>query len=193
MNFFIVQDYRQKYRYFSSQPLSEIRVEFSSMRKFWEMAKLKLLNLLPLTFLKQEQAFGLTPKIEEKQIRILYSGRLDEKKLKSKFYYFLQRQRTKHIIVLIGESIILPISGIAAILPGPNIFFYILALLVIIQWRALNGINRLLKKDHLFIPDQSLKNWETAVQNQEESFFLSLLEKIGGKHHVQNLSKILWK
>jgi len=192
MDFFFVQDYRQKYRYFSSESLSEIQVEFSRLRKFWEAAKKKLLKLLPLKILKQEQAFERTLKIEGNHIRILHSGRMNEKKIKNKFYFFLQRQRTKHIILLIGESLILPISGIAAFLPGPNIFFYILALLIIIQWKALRGINKLLKKDQQFIPDLSLKEWETALQNQEESTFLPLLEKIEKKHNVQDINKILW-
>ena len=172
MDFFFVQDYRQKYRYFSSESLSEIPVEFSRLRKFWETAKKKLLKLLPLKLLKQEQAFERTLKIEGSQIRIFHSGRMDEKKTRSKFYFFLQRQRTKHIVLLVGESIILPITGIAALLPGPNILFYVLALLVIIQWHALRGINRILKKDQMFIPDLSLKEWETALENQKESTFL---------------------
>jgi len=192
MDFFFVQDYRQKYRYFSSESSSEIQVEFSRLRKFWETAKLKLLKLLPLKILRQEQSFGHTIKIEGNQIRILHSGRMDEKRIRHKFYFFLQRQRTKHIIVLIGESIILPISGIAAFLPGPNIFFYVLALLVIIQWQALRGINKLIKKDPLFLPDRSLREWETALNNHEESTFLPLLEKIEKKHNVQDIKKILW-
>jgi len=193
MEFFFVQDFRQKYRYFSSEPLTVIHVEFSRLRKFWEKAKKKLLTLLPIKILKQEQAFERTLKIEDNQVRILHSGRMNERKIGSKFYFYLQRQRTKHIILLIGESLILPISGIAAFLPGPNIFFYVLALLMIIQWQALRGINKLLKKDRLFITDQSLKEWETALHNQEESTFLPLLEKIGKKHSVQDLNKILWK
>ncbi len=192
MNFFFVQDYRKKYRYFSAEPLSVIQVNFSRFRKFWERAKKKLM-LLPLKIHKQEQAFERTLKIEGNQIRILHSGRMDEKKVRSKFYFFLQKQRTKHIILLVGEFLILPISGIAALLPGPNMFFYVLILLVILQWQALRGINKLLKKDQLFIPDLSLKEWETALQNQEESTFLPLLEKIEKKHNVQNLNKILWK
>jgi len=192
MDFFFVQDYRQKYRYFSSESLSEIQVEFSRLRKLWETAKIKLLTLLPLKILKQEQAFGRTLKIEEKQIRILHSGRMDEKRTRSKFYFFLQRQRTKHIVVLIGESIILPISAVMAFLPGPNIFFYVLALLVIIQWQALRGINRLLKINQLFIPDQSLRDWEAAIQNHEESTFTSLLEIFGEKHHIKDINKIFF-
>ena len=147
MDFFFVQDFRQKYRYFSSEPLTEIKVEFSRLRKFWETAKKKLM-LLPLRILRQEQAFERTLKTKEKQITILHSGRLGEKKVKSKFYFFLQRQRTKHIVILAGETLILPISGILALLPGPNVFFYALALFMIVQWQALRGINRLLKKDH---------------------------------------------
>jgi len=193
MNFFFLQDFHKKYRYFSAESLSVIQVKFSRFRKFWEKGKKKILTFVPLKILKQEQAFERTLKIEDNQIRILHSGRMDEKKVRSKFYFFLQKQRTKHIILLVGEIIILPISGIAALLPGPNMFFYVLILLVILQWKALRGINKLLKKDQLFIPDLSLKEWETALQNQEESTFLPILEKIEKKHNVQNLNKILWK
>ena len=192
MEFFFVQDFRKKYRYFSSEPLTEIKVEFSRLRKFWETAKKKLM-LLPLKTLKQEQAFERTLKIQDDQIRILHSGRLDEKKMRSKFYFFLQRQRTKHIFILAGESLILPISGIAAFLPGPNVFFYALALFMIVQWQALRGINRLLKKDHLFIPDVSLKEWEDILSDRDDAIFLPLLEKIGERHNVQDIKKILWK
>ena len=53
MNFFFVQDFRQKYRYFSAEPLSVTQVEFSRWKEFWERAKKKLM-LLPLKILKQE-------------------------------------------------------------------------------------------------------------------------------------------
>ena len=192
MDFFFVQDYRQKYRFFSSESQSPIQVEFSRLRKFWEKAKEKLM-LLPYPILKQDQAFERMIKIKEDQIKILYSGSLDMKKVKSKFYFFLQKQRSKHIALLIGESLFLPISGVAAFLPGPNVFFYALALLMIVQWQALRGINRLFKKEQSFVISEALREWEEALEHPDDSIIPDVLAKIEKEHSLFNISKILWK
>ena len=136
MKFFFVRDYSRKYRYFSSETLSQIKVKSSRWEEIWELAKKKLM-LLPQRVLRQEQAFVRTLKIEEKKIQVIHSGRLNKKRLKIKFYFFLQKQRTKHIFMLTGEALLLPISGFAIILPGPNVFFGYLALLTITHWQLL--------------------------------------------------------
>jgi len=190
MEFFFVQDFRKKYRYFSSEPSPPIQVEFSRLKKFWEAAKTKLM-LLPLKLLKQEQAFERVLKIQDERLAIIHSGRLDDLKIKSKFSLFLHKQRTKHIALLAGESLLLPISGVAALLPGPNMFFYVLALLMIIQWQAVRGINRLKKKEHLFIPSASLRAWEEALGFDDETAFPSLLARIEEDHGIRDVKKIL--
>ena len=118
---------------------------------------------------------------------------MNEKKVKGKFYFFLQKQRSKHIALLAGESLFLPISGVAAFLPGPNVFFYALALLMIVQWQALRGINRLLKKEHVFVPAPTLREWENAIERQDESALPKILEQMEMEHNLQNLKKILLK
>jgi hypothetical protein len=128
MKFFFVRDHSRKYRYFSSESISQIKVKSSRWKRIWELAKKKLM-LLPQRVLRQEQAFGKALKLEEKKIQVFHSGRLDERRMKSKFYFFLQRERTKHIFLLSGETLLLPISGLAVLLPGPNVFFGYLALL----------------------------------------------------------------
>jgi hypothetical protein len=192
MDFFFVRDIHRKYRYFSSEPNPPIQVEFSRLKKYWESAKTKLL-LLPTRVLKEEQAFERTLKIKDKSIVIYCSGRLKETKIKHKFSFYLHKQRTKHIVLLAGESLLLPISGVAAILPGPNIFFYVLALLMIVQWRAVRGINQLRKKEHRFIPSDSLEKWEEALDNEKEDLFLSCWKQIENEHSLQDLQKILGK
>lgn len=192
MNFFFVRDHHHKYRYFSSDPTSQIQIKFSRWRKLWERAKKKLM-LLPQRILRQEQAFGRVLKLEEKKIKIFHSNRLDEKKIKTKLYFFLQKQRTKHIILLIGETLLLPISGLAAFLPGPNVFFGVLALLMITHWQALRGINRLLKKEYEFIPSSLLEEWEKTLESKEEENFPQILEKIAQEYELENIRQILWK
>ncbi|MEA2006466.1 MAG: hypothetical protein U9O50_09460 [Acidobacteriota bacterium] len=192
MKYFFVQDYRHKYRFFSSEPLSQIEVHFSRWEKMWESAKKKLL-LLPHKVLLQEQAFERILKSKENNIKIFYSGRLEGKRAKIKFFFFIQRQRTKHIIYLLGEILLLPISGLAAFLPGPNVFFGVLALLIITHWQAFRGINKLSKKDIQLRPDPYLMEWEQAIRSQNDQCYDVILNKIGDKYHIPKIKKVLWK
>jgi hypothetical protein len=192
MRFFFVKDYREKYRYFSAEPIHQIQVIFSRWKKIWEKARQKLM-LLPRKILAQEQAFEQVLHAKEKQVEILYSGYCSEQRIKVRFFFFLQRQRTKHILMLIGETILLPISGLAVLLPGPNVFFGVLALLMITHWQAFRGINRLAKKDHVFTPISSLKEWEQAIPKKNGDEFVRILEKIAREYKLEHLQKILWK
>lgn len=192
MRFFFVKDYREKYRYFSAKPYHQIQVKFSRWKEIWEKARQKLM-LLPRKILVQEQAFEQVLQTMEDQVEILYSGCCSEQRIKVRFFFFLQRQRTKHIFMLFGEAILLPISGLAALLPGPNVFFGVLALLVVTHWQALRGINRLAKKNHVFIPASTLKEWEQVIQQKNDGEFGPILEKISGKYDLEHIQKILWK
>lgn len=192
MRFFFVRDHSRKYRYFSSEPVNQIKIKSSRWQEIWELAKKKLM-LLPQRILRQEQAFGKVLKSEEKKIQIFYSGRLDKKRIKIKFYFFLQRQRTKHIFLLIGETLLLPLSGLAVLLPGPNVFFGYLALLMITHWQALRGINRLLKKEYEFISSSLFKDWEQTLKSKKEESFGRILEKIEKEYNLHNIHKVLWK
>ena len=192
MKFFFVRDYSQKYRYFSSETLIQIKIKSSRWKEIWELAKKKLM-LLPQRVLRQEQAFGRVLKLEEKKIQVFHSGRLDNKRIKTKFYFFLQKQRTKHIFMLTGEALLLPISGLAIILPGPNVFFGYLALLMITHWQALKGINRLLKIEHEFISSSLFKDWEQTLESKKEESYSQILGKIEKKYNLHDIHKVLWK
>ncbi len=192
MQFFFVKDYREKYRYFSAEPFHQIPVRFSRWKGIWEKAREKLM-LLPRRILVQEQAFEQILRSEEKKVEILHSGSCDEKRMRTRFFFFLQRQKTKHLLFLVGEALLLPISGLAALLPGPNVFFGILALLMITHWQALRGINRLSKKDCDFIPTPLLKEWEQAILTKSEKAYSRILKKMAEEYHMDNIQKILWK
>jgi hypothetical protein len=192
MKFFFVLDFRGKHRFFSSEPIQNIQVKFTRLEKLWDEAK-KRLMLFPKKILAQEQAFARVLKLEEDSIEILHSGRLDAKRLKMKFFLFLQKQRTKHILFLIGEAILLPLSGLLALLPGPNIFFGVLALIMYTHWQAFKGINRVARKKHRFTTSQSLDEWEQALSSLDEKNFVAVLEKIELEYSLKDLSKILLK
>jgi hypothetical protein len=192
MKFFFVRDSLRKYRYFSSETLSQIKVKSSRWKEIWELAKKKLM-LMPQRVLRQEQAFARVLKLEEKKIKVFHSGQMDEKRIKIRFYFFLQKQRTKHILLLTGEALLLPISGLAALLPGPNVFFGYLALLMITHWQAFKGINRLLKKEYEFISSPLFKDWEQVIESKKEDSFGQILEKIEEEYNLRDLHKVLWK
>lgn len=62
--------------------------------------------------------------------------------LRAVFYSWIKRQKTKRLILVIAESLVLPITPFLALLPGPNIFFYIPALLVYYHFRSYQGLSR---------------------------------------------------
>lgn len=192
MIFFFIRGRQKKYRYFSSEPIRQLQIKTSRWRKIWELAKKKLM-LLPQKILRQEQAFGRALKLEDKKLKIVHSGQLDEKKIKAKFYFFLQKQRVKHILFLTGETLLLPLSGLLALLPGPNVFFGVLALLMFTHWQAFLGINRILNKEHEFVPSPLFNDWEQALEHQKEENFTQILRNIEIEYNLESIDKVLWK
>jgi hypothetical protein len=130
ISFFFIHDDQHKYRFFSSEPQKPLPAKFSKTKQVWEIAKKKLM-LLPQRTLRQEQAFSRALKIQEPSLRIVYSGYSGEKRINLRFRLFLNGHRTKRVLILIGETLLLPFAGLAAVLPGPNIAFYALALMMI--------------------------------------------------------------
>jgi len=192
MDFFFVQDYRKKYRCISAEPIHNIQINFTRLQKIWIEAR-KRFMLLPKRILAQEQAFERVLKSQGESIRIFHSGRFEEKRIRRKFFLFLQKQRTKHILFLIGECILLPLSGLLALLPGPNIFFGVLALVTFTHWQALRGISRLSRKSYEFVSDEDLKIWENALESGPERDYPIILEKMKQKFGIENLHKILYR
>jgi hypothetical protein len=192
MKFFFILDFREKYRFFSSEPIENIQVKFTRLEKIWDEAK-KRLMLLPKRILAQEQAFVRVHKLNEDNMEIFHSGRLDEKRLKIKFFLFLQKQRTKHLFLLLGEAVLLPVSGLMALLPGPNVFFGVLALIMYTHWQAFKGINKIARKKHLFHASPALDEWEQAILSPEKNNLNPILEKIENTYTLKDLKKILFK
>jgi len=190
MDFFFIRDRKHHYRFFCSEPIRNVPVRFTRWEKVWEAAKKKLL-LLPQRILAQEQAFARIRNWKRKDITIRVSGCLEIRKNNRRFFLFLQKQRSKHVIFLILEAICLPISGLLAFLPGPNVFFAVLALIIITHWQALRGINRLSRLSRHFSRTQIFREWEEAVDSGLENKFPPLLDKISHKYHLENIRSIL--
>ncbi len=192
MDFFFIRDYRHRSRFYSAGPLGPLPANFSKTRKVWEMAKKKVTSLNPRTLL-QEQAFEHGGRPGEGPLRILHSGHFDDRATRTRLFLFLRRHRTRHIVILAGEAVAVPFTGLVALLPGPNIVFYVLAILMVIQWQALRGINRILRRDHEFAVDPLLAAWEAAAEAHDEAHFPELLERLEKVHGLPSPRKLLWK
>ena len=192
MNYFFVRDYRHRHRFFSAEPLGPMPARFSRTRAVWEAAKRKVTSLNPRTLL-QEQAFEHGGRPGPGPLRILHSGRCDDKAVRTRFIFFLQRLKTRHILILAAEALVLPVAGLAAFLPGPNIVFYFLAIVMVIQWQALRGINRILRQDHELVPDPLLAEWEEAAEARDTARFPAILDRLEQVHHLPTPRKLLWK
>lgn len=190
MEFFYTRDRKHRYRFFSSEPVRQIPIRFTRWEKVWEAAKQKLM-LLPRRVLAQEQAFARIRTWPRKDITIRVSGCLGIRKTHRRFFLFLQKQRTKHIFLLVVEMILLPISGIMAFLPGPNVFFGVLALIMITHWQAFRGINRLSRLRRHFSPTPLLRQWEQAVDAARDNELTDILNNISLKYRVEKIRSIL--
>lgn len=192
MEFFFIKDYRNKYRFFASELGPGIGEKTSKTKEAWRRAKEKLL-LLPPRIRRQEQAFMDILKEKKDAVVVRHSGLHSESKLRFAFFFYLQRQRSKHILLLIGEILLLPLSGLAAWLPGPNVAFYILALLILTHWQALRGINRLGRKKLEFVPATVFSDWEETVAQGDERRYAEILGRLEREFNLPGLAKILWK
>lgn len=192
MDFFFIRDFRRRSRFYSAGPLGPLPANFSKTRAVWEKAKEKVTGLNP-RILVQEQAFEHGGRPGPGPLRVIHAGLQDDATARTRLFLFLQRQRRRHILVLAGEIVLLPFSGLAMILPGPNIAFYALAVLMIIQWQALRGINRVLHRDFVLVPDPLLAEWETAVEDRDEKRFPELLARLESVHGLPFPRKLLWK
>jgi hypothetical protein len=192
MDFFFVRDYRRRLRFFSAEPLGPLPANFSKSRAIWEKAKKKVTGLDPRTLL-QEQAFEHGGRPGQGRLRILHSGRHDDRAVRARFLFFLRRLKTRHALILAAEAIVAPVTGLAALLPGPNIIFYALAIVMVIQWQALRGINRIIRGEHEFVADPLLAEWEAAVEARDEIRFPELLDRLERTHGLPSPRRLLWK
>jgi len=191
ITYFFVKDARKDHRLFCSEPPGPMPAKFSKSKAVWETAKKKLM-LLPARTLRQEEALAKALRITEPGVTIL-CGEAEEKHVNLKFHFFLQKRRSQRILLLIGEGILAPITGIAAFLPGPNIIFYALALIIVTHWQSLRGIRALLGKNHEYKIDPLLSEWERAVAEGREGDFPGIIERMEKAHGLKDLSKVLWK
>jgi len=191
ITYFFVKDARKDHRLFCSEPPGPLPTKLSKTKAVWELAKKKLMLLPPRT-LRQEEAFAKTMRIEEAAVKVL-CAEPEEKHINLRFHFFLQKRRSQRLFLLIGECILAPFAGVAMFLPGPNVVFYALALIIITHWQSLRGIRALLKKEHKYVIDPLLSEWEMAVAAGREPDYPDIIRRMEETHGLQGLTKVLWK
>ena len=191
-DFFFLRDYRRKFRFFTAEPVRPPDIRRTKAQAAWDLAKRKLM-ILPQRILRQEQAFARALKMEDPQVRVLYSGAHEETRIGLRFRLFLLKRRTTRIFILIGETLVLPLTALTMPLPGPNVFFYVLALLMITHWRSFRGIHAFLKKDYAFAEAPLLAEWEEAGRSGDETAYPALLARVEAEFGLKDLRKVLWK
>ncbi|MCU0289822.1 MAG: hypothetical protein MUF15_25940, partial [Acidobacteria bacterium] len=67
----------------------------------------------------------------------------EELLIKKKFYCWIRSEKIKLMGMVIGEGIILPFTPFLSLLPGPNVFFYIPALLFYYHLRSYLGLRKI--------------------------------------------------
>lgn len=64
------------------------------------------------------------------------------KRIKFVFKVWVQKEKLKRLILSILEGLVIPFTPILALLPGPNIFFYIPALLLYYHFTSYLGLRK---------------------------------------------------
>ncbi|MCP4220455.1 MAG: hypothetical protein GY765_37840 [bacterium] len=65
-----------------------------------------------------------------------------ERKLKHTLEVWFKKERGKRLIYVILEGLVLPVTPFLMVLPGPNVFFYVPAMLLYYHLRSYIGLKR---------------------------------------------------
>jgi hypothetical protein len=102
--------------------------ELSSKKKFIQKGINILRQYTPkvLKYLSRQQVLA---NLKHYQIKIKSSEKKDIKRIRHIFKLWIRKEISKRFLCLLLEALVIPFTGLLAILPGPNFFFYVPALL----------------------------------------------------------------
>ena len=193
MNFFFVRDHLGRRRFFSTDPVRSPDIRFTKSRQAWEKARSWLLSFLPARLLRQEQAFGRVLTWDGTPLPVLHGGADEPGRAAPKLVHFLKTHKRRHVLLMIVEAVLMPLTGLAALLPGPNIIFYAPALFFLLQVNALRGLGRAVRLEHDLRLDPLLAEWEAAVSEGASDRYAGLIARLEESHGLTGLRKVLWK
>lgn len=116
--------------------------ELSSPRHLIQKGITILKNYAPrvLRYLSRQHILA---ELQEYKIILKTARLMDDNHIKKTFRSWIRKEMMKRLGLVIGEGIILPFTPFLALLPGPNIFFYIPALLFYYHLRSYLGLRKI--------------------------------------------------
>jgi hypothetical protein len=115
--------------------------ELSSPKK-WVQKGIDILRKHVPKVLKYLSRQKILAELSRYDIRLKTSKAIDDDDLKRVFRIWIHKEKVKRLIFVVIEGIILPFTPILALLPGPNIFFYVPALLFYYHLRSYRGLRK---------------------------------------------------
>ncbi len=120
--------------------------ELSSPKKWIQKGIDVLKNNAPkvLGYLSRQKIMA---ELKDYKIILETTKPIKDKHVKKLFTIWIQKEKVKRLVLVIVEGLILPFTPLLALLPGPNIFFYVPALLFYYHLRSFLGLKRVHVKD----------------------------------------------
>lgn len=115
--------------------------ELTSKKKFIQKGIAILRQNTPgvLRYLSRQQVLS---RLNQFKIRII-TEKKNPHRVRKTLKIWIQKEKTKRLICLIIEAVIIPFTGILAFLPGPNFFFYVPALLFYYHLTSFLGLKKI--------------------------------------------------
>lgn len=109
--------------------LSLVEYPELSSRKKWIRKGINILKQYApgvLAYLSKE---NIMSKLKECDIVLKTEKKKKDERIKFYFKIWLNKEKAKRLFLVIIEGLLIPFTGFLALLPGPNFFFYVPALL----------------------------------------------------------------
>jgi len=81
--------------------------------------------------------------LQDYHILLKTEKEINEEKTRSIFTLWLKKEKARRLLFVIIETLLLPFTPILALLPGPNVFFYVPALLLYYHYKSYRALTRL--------------------------------------------------
>ena len=139
------------------KPIQEITFEIKSLLKFelelkkypeltsskkWVQKGIQMLKKTMPGGLRYLSKQKILSHLRECKITIEVEKDTTDKVVKTAFKVWIQKEKFKRLIFVILEGLILPATPLLALLPGPNVFFYIPALLLYYHMISYLGLRK---------------------------------------------------
>ena len=92
-----------------------------------------------LAYLSRE---SILARLKEYDIVLKTEKKTRPKRVRLLFKIWLNKEKAKRLFLVLIEALVIPFTGILALLPGPNFFFYVPALLFYYHFTSYRGLRK---------------------------------------------------